>query len=157
MSKIVLIAMLLCSLCFQAQAALPSCTTAAEQNAMSVRAFQSFLMLAGVACNQAQAYNRFMTRYNVQVSSHGDALKSYFSRVYPHHSETKMNDFVTELANAWSAIHLRDMKGYCKASWDIMMLLERLPRVDDSKLIQASRAMANQKPVPDVLCSVAQK
>jgi hypothetical protein len=157
MPKIVIIALIILGLMQPAAAALPSCTSASEQNAMTVRAFQSFLMLAGVACNQAQAYNRFMTRYNGQISGHGDALKGYFQRVYAAKAEAKMNDFVTELANAWSAIHLRDMKGYCKASWDIMMLLERLPRVDDSKLVQASRAMAGQKPVPDVLCAPAQK
>jgi hypothetical protein len=153
MRSIVFVILVVLLLAPSAQAALPSCKTQAEQNAMSVRAFQSFLMLAGVACNQADAYNRFMTRYKGQITDHSGALKSYFARVYPRSSDAKMNDFVTDLANAWSGVHLKNMQSYCKASWDIMTLLERLPQVDDARLIRSARAMAAQDGVVQTLCA----
>ncbi len=135
-----------------AQARLPACTSAAERDAMAVRALQSFFMLAGVACNQADSYNRYMTRYQAQVAAHTEHLKGYFTRVYGRKGETHLNDFVTNLANAWSQVHLDGMNTYCKATWDILVQLEKMPAVDDAKMVRIAHTLARQKPVAAVLC-----
>ncbi len=133
------------------QAALPRCASEAERQAMLVRGLQSYLMMAGVGCNQAQAYNKFVTANQTQISSHGQILKSYFSRVYGGSGEKHLNDFITEVANAWSKQHMANMSGYCKATWELMWNLERHP----AKLPELAQKVVQQPMVLDTMCSGA--
>ena len=138
-----------------ASAALQACTSTAEQQAMQVRSFQSYLMVAGVACNQAAAYNKFMNRYQSFISGHGNNLKSYFTRAYGANSATKMNGLITDLANAWSQIHMKNMNSYCKATWDTFWYLDQEPAATaPAKLLSyAQTTTAPQSMVVGTLCS----
>lgn len=132
-----------------AQAALPSCASDSERSAMLVRGLQSYLMMAGVACNQGDAYNKFVTANQRELSAQGMALKSYFQRVYGGSAERQMNDFITEIANAWSQVHMRDMATYCKSTWEMMWQLEKQPVA----LTELSKGIAAQPGVTAVMCS----
>lgn len=138
-----------------AVAALPACSSAAEKNAMVVRSLQSYLMVAGVGCNQAGAYNKFMTKYQQLVSMHGGVLRSYFSRVYGGSGERQLNNFITGIANAWSQKHMADMTTYCKGTWDMMWQLDKLASADNAKLLELGQAVSVQPVVADELCSGA--
>lgn len=138
-----------------ARAALPACASETERQAMAVRALQSYFMVAGVACNQAAAYNKFITKYQSPVSSYGSALKGYFTRVYGGSGERQLNDFITGLANAWSQVHMQDMGNYCKGTWDMMWKLDKETTVDAAKLVQHARAVAVQPAVSAEMCAGA--
>ncbi len=138
-----------------ATAALPACTTQAERDAMTVRAFQSYLMVAAVACNQAQAYNSFVSRYQGDLSAHGQRLKGYFQRVYGRGSEPKLNDFITDLANAWSQLHMANMGAYCKATWDTMWYLTKGQQAGPAGFAQAVAERSTSPVVRDLLCAGA--
>lgn len=138
-----------------AAAALPACTTQAERDAMTVRSFQSYLMVAAVACNQAQAYNGFVSRYQGELSSHGQRLKGYFQRVYGRSSDPHLNDFITDLANAWSQSHMANMGAYCKATWDTMWYLTQGPQAGAAGFAQAVAERATSPVVREVLCAGA--
>ncbi len=132
-----------------AQAGLPSCATDSERHAMLVRGLQSYLMMAGVACNQGDAYNKFVTRNQSELSTQGHALKAYFQRVYGGNSERRLNDFITEIANAWSQVHLTNMANYCKSTWEMMYLLEKNPQ----PLVEVSKGISAQPGVTAVMCN----
>lgn len=134
-----------------AHAARPACASDSERTAMLVRGLQSYFMMAGVGCNQGAAYNKFVTANQSQISAQGHVLKSYFQRVYGKDAERNLNDFVTELANAWSQIHIHNMQGYCKATWELMwrMEQERLP------LLDVAQAVTQQPSVTGIMCNNA--
>lgn len=132
-----------------AHASLPNCASDVERQAMMVRGLQSYLMMAGVACNQADAYNRFVQTNQAELSAQGTALKGYFRRVYGGNYESHLNDFITEIANAWSQVHMSNMSNYCKSTWEMMYRLEKTPQ----PLTQLSMGIAAQPSVTAVMCS----
>lgn len=116
---------------------------------MLVRGLQSYLMMAGVACNQGDAYNRFVTANQTELSTQGVALRGYFQRVYGSGAERHLNDFITGLANAWSQVHMTNMGNYCKSTWEMMYQLEKQPQ----PLKQLSMGVVAQPTVTQVMCS----
>ena len=132
------------------RAALPACVSESEKQAMIIRSFQSYLMVAAVACNQAQAYNTFIRKNQRVISGEGNTLKAYFNRVYGP-GEKPLNDFITALANAWSQIHMRDMNTYCRGTWETMWKLD----TGKIQLIDQSRLTASQPAVAAEMCSGA--
>lgn len=133
-----------------AQAALPSCSNDGERQAMVIRSFQSYLMVAAVACNQAQAYNTFVTKNQGVLAAEGTRLKSYFRRVYGP-GEKPLNDFITGLANAWSQIHMSDMASYCRGTWETMWKLD----TGKIQLLDQARLTATQPAVATEMCAGA--
>lgn len=129
--------------------ALPSCASDAERQAMLVRGLQSYLMMAAVACNQSDAYNKFITRNQAELTAQGHALKAYFQRVYGGSSERQLNDFITEIANAWSQVHMTNMSNYCKSTWEMMLQLEKAP----APLVEVSKGIAAQPSITAVMCA----
>ena len=125
----------LLSLTLPAMAVAP-CANEAEREAMAMRVLQSEFMMAGVACNQAQAYNTFITRYQPIISAEGLKLKAYFTRTGG--GEKQLNDFITDLANAWSQVHMKDMKGFCTSTWERMW-------VANSKTIDRTNLMVEAR------------
>ena len=132
------------------RAALPACVSETEKQAMIVRSFQSYLMVAAVACNQAQAYNTFISKNQRMISGEGTALKAYFHRVYGP-GEKPLNDFITALANAWSQIHMSDMSAYCGGTWETMWKLN----TGKIQFIDQARLTASQPAVAAEMCSGA--
>lgn len=132
-----------------AQAALPTCASDSERQAMLVRGLQSYLMMAAVACNQSDAYNKFININQGELSRQGVALKAYFQRVYGGNAERHLNGFITEIANEWSQVHMADMNNYCKSTWDMMYQLEKNPM----PLAEVSKGVAAQPGVTNAMCS----
>jgi hypothetical protein len=137
-----------------AEAARPACTTSAEREAMTVRAFQSYLMVAAVACNQATAYNGFVTRFQPELAASGQRLKGYFQRVYGGNAEKSLNDYITGLANAWSQVHMANMGGYCAATWETMWRLGK-GSPDRAALMTYVSGKSADPAVAEELCSGA--
>ncbi len=127
------------------RAALPACASESEKQAMVIRSFQSYLMVAAVACNQASAYNTFMTKNQAMLSAQGNNLKGYFHRVYGR-GDKQLNDFITSLANAWSQIHMSDMGGYCRGTWETMWKIDtaKVSLIDQAKLTASQPAVARE-------------
>ena len=137
-------------------AALPACSSQVERDAMAVRSFQSYLMVAAVACAQDKAYNEFVTMYKTSLSDEGRQLRNYFSRVYGiGSSEKHLTDFVTDMANVWSQVHLSDMKAYCKGTWETMWYLTHGSRATYENVRSAAHQVSSHPAVMPVLCTGA--
>src|SRR5688572_13566546 len=59
---------------------LSTCITAEEATAFSLRHLQSRLMVAGLACNQRDAYNNFVESFRPPLADAGADLIAYFQR-----------------------------------------------------------------------------
>lgn len=136
-----------------AVAALPACVSAQERDAMTLRSFQSSLMVAAVGCNQTQAYNAFASRYRAELSATGPALRSYFQRVYGRGDESRLNAFITDIANAWSQRHMANKQAYCEETWTTMWSLTQGPQATRQGLAQAVATRARVPEAAAVLCA----
>ena len=81
------------------------CYTAAEWPAFNVKVMQEFLQDAALQCtrvvghNHDADYNGFINRSSAGVMANANILRAHFKRVYRGASETKMDRFVTRIAN----------------------------------------------------------
>src|SRR5882724_5487439 len=82
---------------FSTPAFAASCVRTDEATAFSLRHLQSRLMVAALSCNQRDAYNTFVTRFQSELSDGGRNLISYFDR---NGGKTALNSYITEIANA---------------------------------------------------------
>ena len=83
--------------------ALPSVAEAAckptpDQASIGIRALQTELMVAGLKCSAAQ-WNGFTQQFKTTIRSNADRLQSLFRKTYGKAGATRMNAFVTQLAN----------------------------------------------------------
>lgn len=106
------------ALCFTAvvaaQANATSCALKPEEQSLHMRALQSELMVAALACGKKQDYNRYVSQFSPDLKWQGTQLKSYFSRNYGGASERQLNSFVTQMANQASRLSLaKDRDDYC--------------------------------------------
>lgn len=91
------------------------CASKAEHASMNMRALQSELMVAALACGQRDSYNYFVRTGADNLARHGRALKAYFSRHYGDGGEYQLNKFVTQMANQASRISLNQPDStYCR-------------------------------------------
>jgi hypothetical protein len=64
-----------------------------------------------------------------------------------------MNDFITNLANAWSQVHMKNMKGFCTSTWNRMWALTNKPSDRAMLINQAVSRVAATPLVTAELCS----
>ena len=57
------------------------------------------MMVAALSCDKQDEYNQFMNKYNKKLSKGGSVIKSYFKRVYGDKYESRLNRFMTGIAN----------------------------------------------------------
>jgi hypothetical protein len=92
------------------------CATAADEVALRLRALQTELMVAALACERREAYNDFVDRFRPALQSEGQVFKAYFRRLHGGGAEPAMNRFVTQLANFASQRSIADRPGFCAAA-----------------------------------------
>jgi hypothetical protein len=111
---------------FQPQAAGAwSCVGADEVHAFTLRHLQSSLMVAALSCNQRDAYNDFMTRFQGPLADGGRLLIAYFNRAGG--GKIGLNRYVTDLANTAGLDRAADPQGFCEKTWEIFWNLQQSP------------------------------
>ncbi len=85
--------------------------------AHAMRMLQSEMMVAGLACSAKPAYNAFAKRYKMTLIKNGDRLKKHYYAEYgAADGFTKLNTFVTRLANEASMRIASFGPGYCQTA-----------------------------------------
>jgi hypothetical protein len=80
-----------------------SCLQPAERTAMEVRALQSQLMVAALACGQTDQYNAFVTRNQRDLGDAYRTVTAHFKRVHGNvQGQRQLDGYITQLANAQS-------------------------------------------------------
>lgn len=104
---------------------LSTCVTPQEAVAFNLRHLQSRLMVAGLACNQRDAYNNFVEAFRLPLAGAGADLIGYFRR--SGGGQTALNRHVTELANVAGLYRAGDPEGFCAATWSVFLRLAEAP------------------------------
>lgn len=110
-----------------------ACMTAEEATAFSLRHLQTRLMVAGLACNQRDAYNNFVEAFRPPLSDAGADLTGYFQRTGG--GQTALNRHVTELANVAGLYRAENPDGFCQDTWNMFLLLQDEPTALESQAI----------------------
>lgn len=104
---------------------LPKCVSAKEAEAFSLRHLQSRLMVAGLACNQRDAYNSFIQAFQPPLAAAGGDLIAYFKRTGG--GQAALNRHVTELANVAGLHRAADPQAFCQETWTAFLQLQDAP------------------------------
>ena len=78
------------------------CPSVRERAAFHVRLLQTELMVAALSCGRPEyvgLYNAFVERSRPELVGHARVLKSYFARQYGAGRLTRLDAFVTDIAN----------------------------------------------------------
>jgi hypothetical protein len=116
-----------------AQAA--GCVDARERDSMSVRALQTRLMVAALACNARDNYNEFVNRYRPHLAGHGRALRGYFERSFGRGAQRALDVYVTDLANRASQLSNADRGAFCAHSADSLTALLAAAKHDGAHVL----------------------
>jgi len=90
-----------------------TCVSARDEIALNARVLQTELMVAALACGEQQRYNDFVKTFKSELSQRGRLLRAYFKRVHGPSGESRMNAFVTKLANDASQRTAHGQDAYC--------------------------------------------
>ena len=75
------------------------CASDRDLAALNARVLQTELMVAALSCGERQRYNNFVTTYQQVLKDRGQALQALFKRTQGARANTRLNAFVTKLAN----------------------------------------------------------
>ena len=89
-----------------------TCLRPAEQAAVQMRLVQTDLMVAALSCNRKSDYNVFAVRYRDELISGGRTLRALFARVHGKRAHSRLNSYITRLANNASMQSLQS-NDYC--------------------------------------------
>lgn len=90
-----------------------TCLQPAERTAFEVRAFQSQLMVAALACGRDADYNAFVRRFNGELASSYRTVQGHFRRTAGGQHQRALDNFITQLANEQSQDGIRAGSHYC--------------------------------------------
>jgi hypothetical protein len=91
----------------------PACATTEDEATLNARVLQTELMVAALACGEQERYNDFVKTFKSELSQRGRLLRAYFKRVHGPSGESRMNAFVTRLANDASQRTAHGQDAYC--------------------------------------------
>ncbi len=104
----------LTSLALAGAAIAGTCDSPAQRSAFHVRALQTDLMVAALTCQAKPEYNTFATKFQNVLVKNGKELKRHFVEEHGKGGVSKLNSFVTQLANRASAKSVDARDGFCE-------------------------------------------
>ena len=109
--------------------------------AMQVRMLQTELMVAALSCEAKGQYNAFVRKFSGQLAENGRQLRDHFNKTYGSKAGTRLDAFVTHLANTASAISIRNSQTFCP---NLRAIFRKALDEPDSRLsaLAAERARA---------------
>ncbi len=91
-----------------------SCLQPAEQQGFHVRALQSQLMVAALACGKQDDYNAFVRKFQPQLASSYNSIQGHYRRTMgAGPGQRELDQYITQLANAQSQDGIRAGTHYC--------------------------------------------
>jgi hypothetical protein len=126
------------------------CKPTPDQASIGIRALQTELMVAGLKCS-AEQWNNFTAKFKATIKSDADRLQALFSKSYGKSGATRMNAFVTQLANdASQRSNGFTEADYCKQQ-DV--LFQKVLTLTGIELERFSAMRVVSVPAPVALCT----
>lgn len=91
-----------------------ACLQPAEKTAFDIRALQSQLLVAALACGQHDNYNAFVRKNQAELGTAFRNLGSYFRRTEGAQGQRHLDQYITELANSQSRISIDRGSFFCR-------------------------------------------
>jgi hypothetical protein len=80
---------------------------------IEVRRLQTNLMVAALTCNARADYNAFVLTHRTSLQKYGKIIRTEFRRRFGKAGDSKLNAFITRLANEASTRSNADRDGFC--------------------------------------------
>ncbi|WP_270935778.1 hypothetical protein [Falsiroseomonas oryzae] len=90
-----------------------SCVQSAERTAFDVRALQSQLMVAALACGKDTEYNAFVRKFQGDLAASYRGIAAHYRRTAGGSAQRDLDQYITQLANAQSQDGIRAGSHYC--------------------------------------------
>ncbi len=91
-----------------------ACLQPAEQQGFHVRALQSQLMVAALACGKQDDYNAFVRKFQPALASSYNSIQGHYRRTMgAGPGQRELDQYITQLANAQSQDGIRAGTHYC--------------------------------------------
>ncbi|QCE34115.1 hypothetical protein FAI40_01500 [Acetobacteraceae bacterium] len=81
---------------------------------LNISALKSELMLIALTCNQHKEYNSFVTKFQNILQENYQSLKNSFTKLYAARGEMRLDQYMTDLADAASLKAAREGGNFCK-------------------------------------------
>jgi len=113
-----------------------ACLQPAEQTAFHVRALQSQLMVAALACGRDADYNAFVRKFQRDLQGAYNGIQSHYRRTTGGAAQRELDQYITVLANAQSQDSIRAGSHYCPLVTPLFQMA--LARTDVNSLAEFS-------------------
>ena len=130
-----------------------SCVQSAERTAFEVRALQSQLMVAALACNREEDYNAFVRKFQGDVTSSYRQIEGHFRRTSARTGQRDLDGYITQLANEQSQDGIRAGSHYCPLVTPLFGLALQQSNVQGLAELAVQRNVVN--PVSAPTCPAA--
>jgi hypothetical protein len=90
-----------------------ACMQPAEKTAFDIRALQSQLLVAALACGQHDNYNAFVRKNQAELGTAFRTLATYFRRTQGAQHQRQLDQYITELANSQSRVSIDRGSFFC--------------------------------------------
>ncbi|MBM3558940.1 MAG: hypothetical protein FJX53_03440 [Alphaproteobacteria bacterium] len=100
--------------------------TTAELAVINVRALQSDLMVAALACDRQLQYHTAVARHVEELARTSRILREMFERSYGDAADTELDRYVTLLANWSSQRGMREGDAFCRMADSLFDAVMRL-------------------------------
>ncbi len=122
--------------------ALGNCLRPAEATAFDVRALQSQLMVVALSCQQHDAYNAFVTRFQPQLGQAHTQVTAHFRRVAGRQSQRAMDQYITNLANNHMQEGIRQGSHFCQNQMPLFQQAMQARDLNDLARISTQAGLA---------------
>jgi hypothetical protein len=125
-----------------------SCVQSAERTAFDIRALQSQLMVAALACNRDNDYNSFVRKFQGDLTASYRGIETHFRRTAGRAHQRELDGFITQLANAQSQDGIRAGSHYCPLVTPLFQLALNARSAEELALISTDRNVLNPLTAP---------
>ncbi|WP_137177591.1 hypothetical protein [Roseomonas sp. AR75] len=132
-----------------------SCLQSAERTAFEVRALQSQLMVAALACNRDNDYNAFVRKFQGDLAASYRGVESHYRRTAGRNSARETDGFITQLANAQSQDGIRAGSHFCPLVTPLFQVALSARNVEELAMISVERNVLNPLSTPTCTTSSA--
>lgn len=110
----------------------PVCAHPDEASAFKIVGVQTQMMQIALTCGADEKYDAFVRNLQPQLEAQRSILKSFFTRAYGSSlSQSRYDDYITQLADAESNYNLRSGDDFCHLSKPILNQATTISSDDD--------------------------
>jgi hypothetical protein len=91
-----------------------ACVQPTEKTAFDIRALQSQLLVAALACGQHDDYNAFVRKNQAELATAFRNLAAHFRRTAGNQHQRQLDQYITELANSQSRVSIDRGSFFCR-------------------------------------------